>query len=195
MIQLRVFLSVILLVSVGMFATIGCHGGTGSGPNQQSMENAKKRVAPLSAAQAVTLCPQPAGHAPKAPQPGTGHHTVTLTWNASAPSPNPESNAVGYCLYRGKEKKEAKRGKNGGKQIPTFGELGQINSVPIAGTGCVDDLVEDGATYDYVVKAVNAKGIPSGPSNYASAMIPVGKRSNPLPLRQFPSCRGASDTK
>jgi len=65
---------------------------------------------------------------------------VTLSWNASAPSANSESKAVGYCLYRSKKQ-------NAAKQTPTCRDCEQINSIAIAGTECVDDLVEDGAIY------------------------------------------------
>jgi hypothetical protein len=78
----------------------------------------------------------------------TGHHKVTLKWNASIPSSNVESNAVGYCLYRSKKRKAA-------KQSPTCRDCAQINLIPIAGTGCVDDFVEDGAANCVVVSSLS----------------------------------------
>jgi hypothetical protein len=116
----------------------------------------------------------------------TGHHKVTLSWNASAPSPNPDSTAVGYCLYRSKTQHAA-------KQNPRCSDCEQINSTPIVGIGCVDDLVQDTATYYYVATAINAKGSISISSNETTAQIPPGKKAaSSVPVGSYPSCRATA---
>jgi hypothetical protein len=116
----------------------------------------------------------------------TGHHKVTLTWNASIPSSNVESQAVGYCLYRSKTP-------NAAKQNPRCGNCEQINSIPIAGTGCVDDLVEDGAAYYYVVTAINANRKISSSSNETPAQIPLSKQASTSGLAgSYPRCRATA---
>lgn len=116
----------------------------------------------------------------------TGHHQVTLRWNASIPSANPDSTAVGYCLYRSKKRKAA-------KQNPTCSDCEQINSIPIAGTGCVDDLVEDGAAYYYVATAINANERISSSSNETTARIPLNKpASSSGPVGSYPRCRATA---
>src|SRR5208337_3603079 len=69
---------------------------------------AEKRMAVKSPAPVPPVppaCPA-AGIAPLTrSRPGTGDHRVILTWNASAPSSNPDSTSVGYCLYRSQKRK------------------------------------------------------------------------------------------
>jgi hypothetical protein len=65
------------------------------------------------------------------------------------------------------------------KQNSTCSDCEQINSQAIADTGCVDDLVEDGTTYYYVVTAINAKGKISSSSNEIPARVPL----NMAPVR------------
>jgi hypothetical protein len=132
-------------------------------------------------------------HAPRCPTAGatsltpsaaSGHHRVVLTWNASVPSAHPEDNAVGYCLYRSQTKGAA-------RDNATCRACEQINSVPVAGTGCVDDLVQDSALYYYVVTAITADERRSSSSNEIPVPIPDGnqpaktKSTSPSPL-----CRG-----
>jgi hypothetical protein len=125
-------------------------------------------------------------------QPGaplTGHHRVILTWNASAPSVHPEDNTIGYCLYRSKNEDVSKK-------TPTCSDCEQINPVPVAGTGCVDDLVQDGVLYYYVVTAINAKGKSSSSSNETPAPIPANKPSVASGAAgSYPLCRGAASAK
>jgi hypothetical protein len=86
-------------------------------------------------------------------------------------------------LYRSKKKDAA-------KQNPTCRDCEQINSIAIAGTGCVDDLVEDGAIYYYVVTAITTQGNPSSPSNAILIQIPASKESaNPVSVGSDPLCR------
>ena len=144
----------------------------------------EKRMALKSPAPVPPACPA-AGIAPlKRSQPGTGDHRVILVWNASAPSSNPDSTAVGYCLYRSQKKKVAKKN-------PTCSECEQINSIPVVGTTCVDDLVQDGATYFYVATAISRSGQLSSSSNEITVLIPRSRQSAALPSAASPPfCRG-----
>ena len=72
-----------------------------------------------------------------------GQHNVILTWKAS-----PSTNAVGYCVYRRKIKHIPRK-------ISDCKDCEQLNTAPLKGTGCVDDVVPDGVTYYYVVTAIN----------------------------------------
>jgi hypothetical protein len=120
------------------------------------------------------------------PSQNTGHHKVTLSWNANPPSLDPAIKAVGYCLYRSKTPQAA-------KQNPLCTNCEQINSKPIAGTGCVDNLVEDGASYYYVVTAINAAGKISTSSNETPAPIPNTKAAaGSAPASSYPSCRATT---
>jgi len=73
----------------------------------------------------------------------------------------------------------------------------RITSLPVAGTECVDDLVDDRANYCYVVMAINAKGRLSDSSNEAPAAIPTEKQTSSAAVKSPPPplCRGASDAR
>lgn len=131
----------------------------------------------------IPNCP-PAGVALMQPShPGTGHHKVTLSWNASAVASGQGNNVVGYCLYRSKKPDAAKKN-------PTCSSCEQVNLVPVAGISCVDDLVEDSATYYYVVTAINLAGKISPASNQTTVPIPPGNLVKPAPAGLTPpSCR------
>lgn len=130
----------------------------------------------------MPTCPE-AGVKPIALSHETGQHTVTLSWRASAVSTSPGSQVVGYCLYRSKTQ-------NAAKKNPTCSNCEQVNSVAFPGTGCVDDLVKDGATYYYVVTAANAQGKISSSSNEALAQIPATKeRAKTVVADPYPLCR------
>jgi hypothetical protein len=136
----------------------------------------------------LPLCP-PAGLQALQPSRHTGHHKVILSWKASAPSPDPERNPVGYCLYRSKKQHSAKRN-------PTCSDCEQINPTPVVGTGCVDDLVLDDATYYYVVIAITANRKISSAWSETLAQIPSGKKSaKPVPANSYPLCRGSANSK
>jgi hypothetical protein len=186
---LRIFVWVLVLITVGVFQTTGAVGqvSPGSSVNLQSAETPKRNgTLPASAEPTLPLCP-PAGLPTLQPSPQvTGHHKVTLSWNASAPFVNPESKAVGYCLYRTKKQYTA-------KQKATCSDCERINSTAIAGTDCVDNLVEDGTTYYYVVTAINAKGKISSSSNETPAQIPPNKESaSSVSVGSYPLCRGTT---
>ena len=142
----------------------------------------EKRV--VSGDPGLPPCP-PAGLPVLQPSPTTGHHKVTLTWHASAPAAN-GSAAVGYCLYRSKTQ-------NAAKLNPRCSSCEPINSTPIVGTGCVDDLVEDAAAYYYVVTAINAKGEISSSSNETPAQVPPDKgKANSVAAGSYPLCRATT---
>jgi hypothetical protein len=129
------------------------------------------------------LCP--AGGSPTLqPSTATGHHKVLLTWKASAPGARPEDNTVGYCLYRSLKKDVA-------KSNATCSACEQINSVPVTGTACVDDLVQDGALYYYVVTAMNAAGNRSSSSNEIPVAIPGANVTTGSSVGANSACREA----
>lgn len=127
-------------------------------------------------------CP-PAGIAPlQSGSPGTGHHKVTLTWNPSASSADPNSAATGYCLYRSKVKHAAKKD-------PLCKDCEQINSVPVPMTGCIDDVVTDSTLYYYVATAINSKSVLSAPSNEILVSIPSARTVKLSQASTLPLCR------
>ena len=79
-------------------------------------------------------------------------HTVKLTWNASI------SKAVGYNVYR---------------STAPGGNYVKINNSPIQGLTYADDAVDNGVTYYYVTRAVDARGQESVNSNETTAAIPL----------------------
>jgi hypothetical protein len=193
----RILVWVIVLVIGGVFQSIAVIGqvSPGSSANTQSTETAKgKRTLSAAAEPRLPACPA-AGLPTLLPSPQiTGQHKLTLTWNASAPSVNSESKAVGYCLYRSRTQNAAKR--YVARQISKCSDCEQVNSIALAGTGCVDELVQDGAIYYYVVTAVNAKGEPSPPSNETPAQIPPNKQSASSPsVGSYPFCRATTGSR
>jgi hypothetical protein len=188
---------VIYLLALGAAVLITVYGFLGSGLIRRvgSGSNEDPRLAGITNTRGTPRangppgfpdCP-PGGLLPLQPSPQTtGHHKVTLTWNANAPTPDPASKAVGYCLYRSKTQ-------NAAKLNPICANCERINSMPIAGTGCVDNLVEDGAAYYYVVTAINAAGKISSSSNETPAPIPTSKAVvNSSSASSYPSCRGTT---
>ena len=143
----------------------------------------EKKVAKATLSAAPPVCPA-AGLAPLQPLPyKTGHHKVTLTWHASVPPTNPNLTAVGYCLYRSKKKNVARKS-------ATCSDCERVTPTPIARTGCVDDLVENGATYYYVATAIAPGGQLSSSSNEITVAIPPTKQSlGPLANSSYPPCR------
>jgi|ERR1035441_1848410 hypothetical protein len=174
-----------VLIVMSIFPTIAAKGQVshGSSTNQQSAETS------IAADPKLPACP-PAGLPTLQSSPQkTGHHTITLSWQRSASSSNSDSQAVGYCLYRSKEQ-------NAAKQNATCSHCEQINSIPLADTACVDDLVEDGATYYYVVTAINTKGRISSSSNEILAQVPSNQESaNSISAESHPLCRGTKGLK
>ena len=119
---------------------------------------------------------------PAAPQQPTGHHTVTLTWKANVASTNRVTNAVGYCLYRRKKPSIPKK-------IADCKDCELVSPVPIVGTACVDDSVQDGVAYYYVVTAANEFSRISDSSNEAPAKVPLAETPTPGAVSSYPLCR------
>jgi hypothetical protein len=127
----------------------------------------QKDIKVATPAQDVPPCgPTPAssdaGHSSSqsSPQAKTVPHSVTLSWNASAPRSNSKQDAIlGYYVYRSRTSK-------------SYNESNQLNSDPILGTRCIDTTVAPKETYFYVVRAVAGNKKKSDNSNEAKATIP-----------------------
>jgi hypothetical protein len=86
---------------------------------------------------------------------GTGEaHTVELSWDAPGSSSDP---IVGYNVYRAP----------GGSA--TFQLL---NSVGAGETIVLDNSVQSGQVYEYIVESVDSSGNQSAPSNLISVTVP-----------------------
>jgi fibronectin type 3 domain-containing protein len=79
-------------------------------------------------------------------------HSVTFTWKASI-----SKNVVGYNIYRGTR---------------SGGPYTKINTALHTSTHDIDYNVRAGASYYYVVRAVNSAGVQSPYSKQAKAVIP-----------------------
>jgi fibronectin type 3 domain-containing protein len=87
---------------------------------------------------------------------GTGAtvaHSVALNWVASA-----STGVTGYNVYRGTQ---------------TGGPYSKVTATPVATTSYTDSTVTAGATYFYVVTAVDSAGNESAFSSEVSATIPT----------------------
>lgn len=118
---------------------------------------------------------------------GNSRHSVTLSWNASAPPSKMETAPVGYCVYR----RKTSAGRT--PQDATIADRERISVAPITGTSCVDDQVADDAQYYYVITAINAKGVASSPTKEAPAAIPDKDLATATAVNA-PLCRGTSTT-
>jgi hypothetical protein len=93
-------------------------------------------------------------------QPNPSHHSVTLSWKASAPvSKLPRDVVKGYYVYRSRT-----------SQKHTLRD--QMNAQPISETGCVDRSVEPSTTYFYSVRALSQGGAQSIFSREVKAVVP-----------------------
>lgn len=119
------------------------------------------------------------------PSPQTGHHKVTLTWKASSPSSDPNRQAAGYCLYRSTTP-------DPGHEKPPCQDCEWINKRAIAGTACVDDLVQDGVVYYYVVEAITLGRVTGSFSNQAPAPIPSNQKPGSVTGNSYPLCRASN---
>jgi len=153
-----------------------------------SNSRGKKQVAagqPLAAkAQALAppACPTFKLTAPTIPATSKGHHSVTLSWKASPTNVDQAKNAVGYCVFR-------RETANIQKKIFQCLNCQLVTEVAIAGTGCVDDRVEDNKTYYYVVTYyVKPQGASNGAISDVSNEAPADT-SKPGPAAPpYPSC-------
>ncbi len=150
-----------------------------TGPKSADVTAVKKTPAkvaePLTCPAAGLLSLQPGS-------PGTGDHTVTLSWNASMPPANSEGGAVGYCLYRSKKQSAAHKN-------PTCATCERVNAVPVASLSCIDNLVEDGVTYYYVVTAINPSSKISSSSNEVKVPIRRDHEEKSSSGNAAPLCR------
>lgn len=186
----RIRFVAVLTAACMLQTTSGCSRAPATSASQHAME-AQPGTKTIAAAAAPVLPTCPAAGAPMLQRtaPGTGHHRIILSWNASTPSARAEDNAVGYCLYRSNKK-------NAAKKNPTCNECEQVNVIPVAGTSCLDDLVEDGAIYYYVATAINAKGKSSASSNETTVPIPATKSSaKSASPGSYPLCRAPGTLK
>jgi len=187
MIRLREILAFIFLTTVLFGSVAAGQTGSGSSKNPATPPGSGSTVAVPSG---LKPC-DPAGMTPlRLSQPGTGHHKVALSWEASVPTPDHPGKTVGYCLYRTQKQGAANRD-------PTCKDCEQVNGLPFPGISCVDDIVEDGVTYYYVAFAMSADGKRSLASNEARVLIPPANQTksvstNPPPI---PLCRGVSGKK
>jgi hypothetical protein len=179
---LAVSVLVLLVVcALQLLATAGRVSPSATLVLRQTSNHEKKR---LAAAQ-PNLPPCPTTTTPiLQPSSQTGHHKVTLTWKASSPSSDRQ--AVGYCLYRSTTPNPA-------NEKPPCRDCEWINKRPIAGTACVDDLVQDGALYYYEVEAINLGGATSAFSNQAPAQIPpTSEPTVSVTVGSYPLCRASN---
>jgi hypothetical protein len=144
----------------------------------------------LRTTSALPACPLGGGSSSQnsssqAPQAGSIHHKVTLSWDVSAPSSTSQGITVGYCVYRRKEV----AGKT--LQNPTLADHERLSAQPITGASCVDDQVDSDTKYFYVVTAVNAQGSTSSPTKEIQALVPDEKPASAAPA-SAPPCRGES---
>jgi hypothetical protein len=84
----------------------------------------------------------------------TSDYAVNLTWDAPASSTDP---VAGYNVYRA---------------VTGSSTYQQVNPSVVAQTAFVDNTVQVGQTYQYIVESVDSTGDLSVPSNVASVVIP-----------------------
>lgn len=180
---------VVVLLMFGVIETTVANAQTGasSSADLPAEHSVTGKAASQSGTQTLPPpCPT-GGASPIQPsQPGTGHHKVIPSWNASPLSSNSNNNAVGYCLYRSAADTTKEQ-----KANCSDSDCEQINSVPFGGASCRDDLVLDNAKYHYVVAAIDANGTISLPSNWVLVPIPSGNQISSVPMSSPPppSCR------
>jgi hypothetical protein len=160
--------------------------GCKTNPAPPKSPDASSQPAPQAIAHANPLprlvCPQ-LGSTLAAAQQSSGGHKVTLSWKSSRPADSKHGAAVGYCVYRGPSAK------------PPYTAL--LNASPLVGTSCVDDSVESGQKYYYVVRAISAKG---AASDVTKPPVPVKIPATPPRAAQgsqdsTPLCRASSGVK
>jgi hypothetical protein len=149
--------SAVIVVALGLFPARPANAQTtltlrANLPTEgTSKESGKKQVA--SAGQpsaekaqppAPPACPTFKLTAPTIPATSKGNHSVTLSWQASATKVEAANNAVGYCVFRRKMPGISKK-------ISDCIDCQLVTENAIAGTGCIDNRVEDNKKYYYVV--------------------------------------------
>ena len=190
--QKPLFLALTFLVAGAFSAACNRQPSPTSPVNRQPRESGEQKKIAASTPLPPPSCP-PAGLPPLSrARPGTGHHKVTLAWNASVNSSQPGKDVAGYCLYRSTKPLAAKKN-------PRCSQCEQVNVTPIASLSCMDDLVKDNTTYYYVAAAINRSGMISPASNEIVAVIPPGSQSRAVspvsPPQVPPLCRATSAAK
>jgi hypothetical protein len=179
--RLGVNIAIALIVFLGICDRAGSRASD-SCSNCPTGELAVLNIVGTSPHARLPACPPAGSPMLRLLAPHTGHHSVILSWNANPPTPKIEDDVVGYCLYRSKKRGAAKKN-------PTCKDCEQINFAPMAGTRCVDNLVQDRITYYYVVTAINSLARLSASSDEATAVIPSEKESVRSISTGSPLCR------
>ncbi len=170
----------VLLVALAV-APVGCKSkSAASAPASEAREMpARAGTNPVDAGAPHLVCP-PMDSSTATASATRGGHRVVLSWEASSRD-SKHGTAVGYCLYRATG--------------PNIRATERINILPFAGTKCVDDLVENGKKYYYVVRAISAQGVTSLVSKPAPALIPDSPPSASTGEASAPMCREAENVK
>ena len=164
---------VALAISSALF--IACSGSPAARqPGEMKQAQAGSPISKPSPPAARLVCPTFGAAAALAPIQGQGGHRVILSWKASAPANSNHAAAIGYCIYRSTGRKDSP---------PQL-----VNSAPFSGITCMDDFVENGSKYYYLVRAISAKGVSSIGSNVAPARIPNRKPPSSAAI-SAPLCR------
>ncbi len=168
-------LPLVALVATG-FLLNGCKSRSSASPPLESPQqlSVQPDALPIHANAPRLVCPPIDSSIAATASSTKGGHRVVLSWNASARD-SKHGTAVGYCLYRATG--------------PNTRATERINILPFAGTKCVDDLVENGKKYYYVVRAISAQGITSLVSKPAPALIPSSPPSASNTPANAPLCR------
>lgn len=168
------FLLILVALAISSALFIGCSGSPAVTRQPGEMKQAGTPISKPSPPAARLVCPTFGASAALAPIQGQGGHRVILSWKASAPANSNHTAAIGYCIYRS----------TGSKDSPP--QL--VNFAPFSGITCMDDFVENGSKYYYVVRAISAKGVSSIRSNVAPARIPNRKPLSSAAI-SAPLCR------
>lgn len=184
--SLRISIAVVALLTTTLSQTVSVHCAVDNSTSENLSDNTIGGGSSQTAGSNLPECPA-AGIPMLKPSSHTGHHTVTLSWKPSLTSNYPGGAAVGYCLYRGTKENVAKN--SFAKPNAQCKECEQINATAVPSTACLDNLVEDGATYYYVVTAINAEGNTSSSSDEARAHIPDNQPAATSSQNSYASCR------
>lgn len=176
------FFTLVVLTVVGITEAACTNAPVLSKSNLTSepLKSPEKAGSQASNSSTKITCPPIGASAPVAAS--HGGHRVILSWKASAPADAKHAAASGYCIYRGVKHKDSS---------PVL-----VNPIPFPGTACIDDRVENGKKYYYVVRAISAHGVTSAASNEVRAPIPVGVyQGSSGSNSSSPSCREPDSVK
>jgi len=183
------------LTVLSMFQPSNAIGQVSLGSASASQSAGGQQTLQATAEPTLPPCPAQGIPTPQSPPP-SGHHKVILSWNASVPSIDSPSIAVGYCLYRSNVEDAATNyatAVSAGEKDVKCVACEQINTVAIAVTACVDPLAEDNKTYYYVATAISAGQKTSRPSNEATVTVLLNEGSpKPASPDSYPLCRATN---